>query len=184
MTTLFDFILQGYSQRRVTILFVGILVCGFLFGVTGYFIGVGTLLGDTGEKVNILDLLFNYSEEQAYAQLSAYGEIGRQVCLASTLILDTIFPLVFGSFFALLLAHLFQHTRYKWVVLLPIIVVVLDYVENTHIALMLINFPERMPLIAYTGSIFTNAKWITMALIGLVISMGFFIRNRKNYIPE
>lgn len=181
INTLIDFITQSYSQRKLLILFAGMCTCAFLFGVAGYFIGIGDLIEGTQERVSLLDVLFNYSEEQAYRQLTAYGEQGREVCLTSTLLLDSLFPLFFGPFFALLLAHLFQSTKYQYITLLPILTILVDYIENTHIALMLINFPEKMPWVAYTGSVFTNVKWGLIIIILLMISFGFFIKNRKNF---
>ena len=92
--TLIEYIIQSYSTRKLWISVIGTIICAICFGVAGIFIGVGQPLGDTGTMINILDTQFNYSVEQAYLHIDAYGETGRAVCLFSTLFIDTIFPLL------------------------------------------------------------------------------------------
>jgi hypothetical protein len=179
--TLLEFIINSYNSKRLWGLFFGVCAVAVLFGILGIYIGIGQPLENSNEKVKLLDVIFNYSNEQAYQHIKAYGKNGRNLCLFGTLVLDSIFPLAYGSFFAILLARLFKDTNYKLLILLPLLLIIVDYVENTHIALLLINFPEEMPLIAYTGSICTSIKWILMALVLMSISLGFFLKNTEKF---
>lgn len=182
--TLIDFIIKSYSKRNFWVLFGGICLCLVGFGMASILIGVGHLIDNTNQRIQLLDTLFYYSQETAYQQLKAYGEYGREVCLFSTLVLDSFFPLIYGAFWAILLGKLLGKTTYRWLVLLPLLVIIIDYLENTHTAILLINFPEVCPLVVYWGSIFTMTKWLLIALVMLSISFGFFLRNRKNFILE
>ena len=177
--TLIDYIIRSYTKQRLWMLFGGMILFIFLFGITGVFMGVGQPIGDSSTTITILDVLINYTEAEAYQQLEAYGETGRQVCLFSTLVLDSLFPLTFGSFFALLLAFLFKNTAYRIVILLPLVAVICDYIENTHIALLLIKYPEHLPTLVASANVFTLTKWITLGLVMMWISIGFFIKNRR-----
>lgn len=177
--TLIEYIIESYSTRKLWISVIGTIVCAIAFGVAGVFIGVGQPLGDSNTMINILDTQLNYTVEQAYQHIEAYGSTGRSVCLFSTLFIDSIFPLFYGAFFMLLLSSLFKKTAYKAVVLLPLLVIIVDYFENSSIALLLINYPEQLPTVAYWGSLLTILKWFLLASTIMWISIGFFIKNRR-----
>lgn len=186
ISTFIDYIIQSYSQKKLWVLFAAMWVVLIWFGLLGFYIGIGLPIDESGEMIKLLDVMFNYDQEQAYRHLEAYGDNGRTVCLFTTLVVDTLFPLIYGAFLALLLARLFRETRYRFFILLPILVMLVDYIENTHTALLLINFPDQMPLVVYTGSFFTSAKWILLGIILMSISFGFFLKNRKHFLyrPE
>lgn len=184
MNTLIDFIVQSHSKQNLWILFIGICVCLVGFGIVGIYMQIGTPIGGTTKQIQLLDVLFNYSEEDAYLQLGAYGERGRSLCLFNTLVIDSLFPFVYGTFGMLLLGALLGHTSYRVLVLLPLLVIIVDYIENTHTALLLINYPEVKPWVAYFGSIMTSIKWTLIGLILMAISFGFFLKNQKNFLIE
>lgn len=184
MDTLIDFIIKSYSKRNLWILFAGICCCVVGFAVTGIYMQIGTSIEGTEASIQLLDVLFNYSEEDAYLQLGAYGELGRSICLFNTLVIDSLFPLVYGAFWALLLGALLGHTRYRMLILLPLLVIIVDYLENTHTALLLINYPEVMSGVAYWGSIMTSVKWVLISFVLMAISFGFFLRNQKGFLLE
>lgn len=167
---------------RLLFLFVAIVVIAILYAVACFYIGIG--LNKNGDMIQLLDTIFNYSQEQAYQHLTAYQEKGRLIYLWSTLVLDTLFPLAYGAFFALLLAFLFEGTQFKGVVLLPLLLILVDCIENSHIALLLINFPEQMPRVAYIGSILTSLKWILIGILLLLVSLGCYIKNLRERLNE
>lgn len=181
---LIDFIEHSYSKKNLWILFIGTCLCFIGLTIAGLFIGVGQPIEGTNASVQLLDLIFNYSEEDVYVQLSAYGETGRTICVLSTLILDSLFPLFYGAFLGLILVFLFQETRYRGFIILPLLIILVDYIENTHIAFLLINFPDRLPNVVYWGNLMTLTKWGLVGIVFMTISFGFFLRNRKNFWLE
>ena len=180
INNLVTFIINNYSPKRLWIAFAATLIIMGVFAVFGSYIGVGQPIHNSEETKKILDVMFNVSEEQMYQQLTAYGEKGRKLCLYATLIADTFFPMAFGSFFCLLLASLYKDSKYKIFIFTPILVVLFDYAENLQIALLLINFPERLSLIAYTCNMCTSIKWVLLGFVILLIGVGFKIKNRKS----
>lgn len=182
--TLIDFIVRSYSKRNLWILFIGTCICAIMMAVAALFIGVGQALDGVNGSIQLLDTMFNYSMEEAYEQIKAYGENGRKICVFNTLILDSLFPLLYGAFMSLVLVFLFRETKYRILILMPLLIIFVDYIENTHIAFLLINFPERLPNVAYWCKLVTLVKWTLVGLVLMAISFGFFLRNRKNFLIE
>lgn len=182
--TFIDFVAKSYSKRNVLILLGLLVTCIAAFIIISIYLGVGEQIGDTSSRVQLLDIIFNYSQKDVVQQFEAYGPDGIQVCLFSTLVLDSIFPLVYGALAGLLLSHLLYGTPYKWLVLLPLLIVVVDYLENTHTALLLINFPKINPTTVFWGSLFTSIKWGLIGVFFMVVSFGFFLQNRARIRME
>jgi hypothetical protein len=181
---LIDFIVHSYSKKNLWILFIGTCLCAIGMAIAGLVIGVGQPIEGANSRIQLLDTMLNYSEKDVYVQLRAYGEHGRTVCVLSTLILDSLFPLFYGAFLGLMLVFLFQETRYRGFILLPLLVILVDYIENTHIAFLLINFPDRFPNAVYWGNLITLTKWALVGIVLMTISFGFFLRNRKDFWLE
>jgi hypothetical protein len=152
--------------------------------VAAIFIGVGQSIEGSTSSIQLLDTMLNYSAKDAYEQIKAYGENGRTICVLSTLILDSLFPLLYGAFMSLILAFLLKDSKYRMLILLPFLVVLADYIENTHIAILLINYPESMPNVVSWSNRITLIKWTLIGLVLMAISFGFFLRNRKNFFLE
>lgn len=182
--TLIDFIVRSYSKRNLWILFIGTCLCAITMAIAAFFIGVGQSLDGVNGSIQLLDTMLNYSMEEAYEQIKAYGENGRKICVFNTLILDSLFPLLYGAFMSLILVYLLRETKYRILILMPLLVILVDYVENTHIAFLLINFPERLPNVAYWCQLVTLIKWTLIGFVLMAISFGFFLRNRKNFLID
>lgn len=182
--TLIDFIVRSYSKRNLWILFIGTCICALTLAITSLFIGVGQPLDGSRGSIQLLDTMLNYSLEEVYEQIKAYGENGRTICVFSTLILDSLFPLLYGAFMSLILVFLLRETKYRVLILMPLLVVFIDYIENTHIAFLLINFPERLPNVVYWSNLMTLSKWTLVGMVLMTISFGFFLRNRQNFLIE
>ncbi|MCH2022446.1 MAG: hypothetical protein MK207_08215 [Saprospiraceae bacterium] len=181
LNNIINFIINNYSQRRLWIMFFGTIAFMVVFATIGFYIGVGQPINNSEVTKKILDVMFNASEEQMYEQIVAYGDHGRNLCLYATLIADTFFPMVFGSFFSFFLVWLYKDSKYKIVILTPLLVVLFDYAENLQIALLLINFPERLSLVAYTCNICTSIKWVLLGFVLLFICLGFNVKKKRSY---
>ena len=184
METLVDFIVRSYSEKNLWVLFVGVCICAILMAIAALVIGVGQPIDGSNARIQILDTMLNYSQEEAYEQIKAYGETGRTVCVFTTLILDSLFPLFYGSFMSLILVFLFQSTQYRMLIIMPLLILLVDYVENTHLAFLVINFPEELPHVVYWANLVTITKWTLVGLVLMAISFGFFLRNRKHFFLE
>ena len=184
INTLIDFIARSYSQRKLWTLFAVMLFCLLFFGILGILIGLGQPIEGTADSIKMLDLMIGYTQADVHRQFVAYGDKGIQLCLISTLVIDTFFPIAYAGFLALLLGHLLNRSSLRILILLPIVVMLVDFVENTHIALLLINFPELSEDIVYQASVCTASKWLLLGLTFMAISFGFFLKNRKHFFDH
>ncbi|RPI94449.1 MAG: hypothetical protein EHM40_06520 [Chloroflexi bacterium] len=134
-------------------------------------------------RFETLDMQSSYSPEQAYQLIASYGEEGRQYYTLIELTLDVVYPLLSALMFISLTIFLFRRvfppgSFWQKLPLLGPIVMVVDYLENTAIVTMLLNYPRRLDLLAQAANMFTVAKFglsqleLILIVIGLVSWLG------------
>ncbi len=128
-----------------------------------------------------LDVLFSYDLSLVIQRLTAMGEEGREVYLWSVIFIDMIYPLIYSSFFAGLLYRLRTGNSMWALSLLPFVTLVIDVSENLQFFYMLHVYPELSATQVSLASIFTSAKWVSVAgfFILLVFSGVVKIRGRE-----
>jgi len=136
-----------------------------------------------------LDIKTSYTSEQAYALLSSYGEQGRQQYLISELTLDVIYPLVSAFLFSFAILYTFQRafpgkTGLHKFALTPFGVLVADYLENICIVVMLLLYPQELPILAQVSNVFTIIKFALtpfelLVFVGLIGWLVQAIRARN-----
>jgi hypothetical protein len=110
-------------------------------------------------KFQTLDMLNGYTPTQAYGLISSYGEQGRQAYAIIEVTLDLIYPLVTGILFSLLtlysLQHGFPNQKWtRWLAFLPFTVMTFDYLENTSILILLLEYPRQLSGLTRIASFF------------------------------
>jgi len=157
---------RTWLERIASWRFLAILVV--LYGVVFTFLmrGMGGAPGDNQP----LDLMFSYSPEQVYTNLAQLGEVGRKTRILVSSTLDTAYPLVYSMLFAVLITLLtrflgWTHKVWKWLALLPFVILAFDLSENLSINVMAFRYPERMAALAQAASLFTSLKWIFVDLV-------------------
>jgi len=115
----------------------------------------------------ILDLRKHFTEAEAFAVLSQYGDEGRRLYIRLALV-DTIYPLAYGALFSLVLAFLLPRafsptSPLRKLALLPALAVGMDYLENAGLITMTVTFPERWPRLGMAAGLFNAAKWTIVA---------------------
>lgn len=128
-------------------------------------------------RFETLDIQPSYSPEKAYQLIDSYGEAGRQYYLLIELTLDAVFPLLLALFFGSLMIYLFRRvfpldSFWQKLPLLAPIVMVVDYLENTSVVVMLLNYPRRLDLLAQAANLFTVAKFVLYGLELILIAIG------------
>lgn len=141
------------------------------------------------KPVEILDLQFNVSPEQARSILQSYSEDARHFAIIFGLVFDTIYPLVYGFLFivsgCLLYKHKEKHTLWFYFIpLLPVLLIIVDYAENICIALLMNNYPNVSDISINITSCLTSAKWILVGLefvllFSALMQKGIFALKRK-----
>ena len=104
----------------------------------------------------LLDLKPGYSFDEAMASMEEYGPEGRTVYAWSSMLLDTLFPLVYVTLFAGLI-HRFRLTDGTWwLAFVPVAAGVWDLLENIQITAMLVGYPDVGPTQVAWASTFTT----------------------------
>jgi hypothetical protein len=169
--------LSKLATGRLIILFLFLVVAINVFVVPAIY-----------PRFETLDLQSSYSPEKAYQLITSYGEEGRQYYALIELTLDVIYPLLNALFFSSLTIYFFRRTFplesfWQKLPLLALVVMAVDYVENTGIVIMLLNYPRRLDIVAQATNLFTVAKfalsWVelALALIGLIGWLGKMVYN-------
>ena len=122
----------------------------------------------------ILDIKLGYSTETAMRVLTSQGEYGRRLS-GYLLLLDMIYPLIYGSLFILLLYRFMPRTPVPFleyvVYAFPVIAVVADWLENIWELRMIHGFPEAVPQLAPLASCFTLVKWYAVMITLFILAI-------------
>ena len=152
------------KKRSQIILFILFNFCGLIFILLPYEI-----------IWNMLDLHFNYTSADVFKSFYQMGEKGRYINLYSTLVIDTIYPILYTSL--MLGAYVTLFKKNKLILFLPITVFILDIFENINIVYMNITFLNLNETQVMIASTITSFKWITV--FGMLIFLIFGLIKNK-----
>lgn len=134
------------------------------------------------------DMSFGNNEMDLYELAEAYGESGRRIYIILRWTFDLIWPLVYGAFLFFWIAKLSELNRLKGIVskvyLIPVIGMVLDYLENMGASLVMGLYPKQIPAAVLLVPYITLLKWGTLgvAFIVLFILLILWPINRQRSI--
>ena len=138
-------------------------------------LAAGIMAFAANNSVLPLDLMFFYTPAQAFEMMDKYGAAGRSVYLKIELTADVIYPMIYTSFFGLLISWLFQRAfkpeskMQEWNVM-PVGAWLFDMLENTGIVSMLLMYPSKPEVVAWLTMLFGSLKWVFFVLtMGLVL---------------
>lgn len=129
--------------------------------------------------MRLLDMLpTGYNVEYVNSLFDTLGEKGREIYLFNQIPIDMIYPFLFGISYCLVLAYFFQklgklNGYFLYLCLLPVVAGIFDYLENTGIIAMLINYPDLSKSLITTTNIFTIFKSVftTVYFVILIITL-------------
>jgi hypothetical protein len=158
----------------LTKLATGRLVILFLFLVIAINV---FLLPAIYPRFETLDMQSSSSPGKAYHLIGSYGEEGRQYYALIELTLDLVYPILSALFFSSLTIYLFRRvfpldSFWQKLPLLGPIVMIVDYLENSSIVTMLLNYPRRLDVLAQAANVFTVAKFLLSYLELILIVIG------------
>jgi hypothetical protein len=136
----------------------------------------GARIEEIAGSGSILDLRQYFTEEEAFAVLTRYGEEGRRLYVRLELV-DLIYPLTYGVLLSLVLAYLLPRvfsptSPVRKLALLPAMAVCMDYFENAGLITMAATYPERWPRLGTAAGLFNAAKWTLVATCLALTAMG------------
>lgn len=174
-------------QRRATWRIVLILAAGFvMMSLVSFNFGWAPRIEEISGQP-LIDTIFAYSVDDLYQILGMYGPEGRQLYTQYLLWFDFIYGTLSGVTFAAILLALSKSVDQfgnllRASALIPILMMLLDYAEDTLLLLVLARYPEIMIGLASMASLLTALKLITVYLSMILIVGGFlFMLFRRGY---
>ena len=111
------------------------------------------------------DTSFWYTPTDLYRMAEVYGPAGRQAYIHARWTFDVLWPVIYTAFLALALSWVSRRafapaSRWQLVNLVPVVGMLLDYLENSAASLAMARYPALTPGVAHLAPVFTLAKWI------------------------
>nr|WP_299204161.1 hypothetical protein [uncultured Brumimicrobium sp.] len=152
----------------------------FLFVIVMFFnLFLFPVFHSTNADNTLLDTQFSYAVNDAYLILDKYSAEEREEYFWGTLTLDLIYPWVYGLLLSMLL---FKSSQRVFIALIPLVVIVADYLENLGIVLLLYHYPEKLNNVVRFASFFTSLKWVLiLCTVLLIIALPFFKRIKRKH---
>jgi hypothetical protein len=168
-----EFFYQKASNKNIIITAISYLLLGILI------MPRLTPLIEQNSGLSILDLRFGYSSKSATELFDKIGPIGCSNYLKFTATADMAYPLVYGLFLSLFISYLFEKAfrktyEFRMLNLLPLLIVVADYVENFSIIILLNQHPILSENLVKIASNATLIKWGAVVFSILVVFIGLF----------
>ena len=154
------------TTKSQIIIFVLLNICGLIF-----------LFLPHNIFANMLDLELFYSKENVIENFSILGSDGRSIYVLSSILLDTVYPILYLSLFLGAYYKLFKNS--KAILLVPITAFSFDILENLQITRLNLNFPNINETHVYLSSMTTSLKWIAIAITVSVLMYGIIKRRKK-----
>jgi hypothetical protein len=176
MNTLSNFILKIANWQTLLVFFL--LEIAFI----SYFLPYGfkSEVPIADQNLPIIDLQMTYDPENIASIVAMHTDKAKEAAIKGHIITDTIYPIVYFFLFSIILSLLFYKWRikpyFKWINILPLGIIIFDYLENIMIIKMLNNYPADISHLAIYCSLFTMIKWFFMAIM-LVFLLAGLINN-------
>ena len=152
------------KRKSQVILFILFNICGLAFILLPY-----------GIVWNMLDLNFSYTSADVFKSFYQMGEKGRYINLYSTLILDTIYPILYTSLILGAYVKLFKNNNL--ILFIPVTVFLLDIIENINIAFMNVSYLDLNETQVMFASMATSIKWLAIITMVLSLVFGYLKKN-------
>lgn len=133
------------------------------------------------------DMSFFITVEELYKIAESYGENGRDAYIRARFTFDLVWPIVYTFFLASGISWLFlrsslSETNFQKANLIPVIGMVLDYLENISASIVMLRYPSRTQFFDIATIIATPLKWVFVGGSFLILLIGFVkygLRGRK-----
>ena len=152
------------KRKSQVILFILFNICGLAFILLPY-----------GIVWNMLDLNFSYTSADVFKSFYQMGEKGRYINLYSTLILDTIYPILYTSLILGAYVKLFKNNNL--ILFIPVTVFLFDIIENINIAYMNVSYLDLNETQVMFASMATTIKWLAVITMVLSLVFGYLKKN-------
>ena len=158
------------SKKSQIVIFISLNICGLIFIFLPHNI-----------FTNMIDLKLSYGIQDVYDSFNAMGEEGRVINIYSTLILDTVYPILYVSLILGAYVKLFSKNGY--ILFIPILTGLFDLSENIQSVIMNLNHSTLDESQVTLASLTTSLKWLFVVLMILILVFGIlknFFSSKSN----
>ncbi len=170
-------IISKASWKKSLLSMISILLIYWVINYSA--IGVAGLLKVTG-GASILDFEFGFDINKATEMLTALGDDGRNFYQSKILPLDILFPLTYMFFYltwmAFFLKNLSAPKIFNYLLLLPFLAMIADWLENVGIWILLQSYPDlpsnAVCLASISGMfkfVFIISNWAVLLLLLVIL---------------
>lgn len=117
---------------------------------------------------DLLDTKSSYTYDDVVDLMEQYGESGLKVYAIASPTLNTIFPLVYVTFFAGLIYRFKPVKKVWWLAYVPVFAGIWDLCENLQITAMLVQYPDIYKTQVSIASFFTQIKGYLILVCSLL----------------
>lgn len=121
-----------------------------------------------------IDTNFSFDPTMIYSIFTGYGESGRAFYLFQRWTFDFVWPMVYGFpiFFTLRLwLGKVNSSLIKLFIYLPLVAMLLDYLENITFSVIVLLYPSQWMVLAYLGVLISLLKWISLGVSLMSVSV-------------
>ncbi len=128
-----------------------------------------------------LDARLHYDIALVHELMAQYGEDGRRIYSMASPTLDTLFPLIYMTFFVGLIYRLRANDLFGWLAIIPVITGFVDLGENIQITTILLQYPDISAGQVQSASLFTQTKTILVFVTGF-LAIGFVLLATGKFV--
>ena len=119
----------------------------------------------------LIDLKLHYTLADIQAAMQQYGPQGRAVYALASPTVDTLFPVLYATYFAGMI-YRFRPSERLWIAaFVPVFAGAWDLCENAQITAMLLQYPEISATQVGVASFFTSVKHLLSAVYELTTAV-------------
>ena len=137
----------------------------------------------TDQNLPILDLQTTYNPENVKSIVGMYTGHAKEAAIKGHIITDGLYPIVYFFLFGIILTLIFYKWKiqpyFKWLNVLPLGIIIFDYLENIMIVKMLLISPADIGNLATYCSLFTMIKWFFSGITIIFVLMGLITNLLK-----
>ena len=182
ITLLYRWLAMRVNRRWYLMLGLVLVLCNLSFAV----LFEPALTGAQGQA-HILDMELGFVSKDVYTWLTNFGETGRGRIFWVTLLLDSVYPIVYTLLLVLILVGLLEYSYPRLVnslyklTLFPLLTMFADWCENTCSLVLIQSYPMQLPTVVLLGSIFNQIKWVSIvfSLGGVFIGLVAYYANHR-----
>jgi hypothetical protein len=136
-----------------------------------------------GGSIVSLDAQFFYPPEKAFSTVASYGDAGR-FWIRIYLTWDIVNPILYTLAFSLLISWLFQRgfeprSKLHKLNVLPVGAGLCDLLENICVVIMLLVYPARPTLVAWSSTVCTMSK-VSFLGVSTLLILGGLVKAAMN----